>query len=89
MDGGALLRWTALLGSICSALAIATLSALEATKAYRKDSTFPWMGETLKIVHPRSVGDGLSLVGAIAAGLALGLTLAAIWLTRFRGRAPG
>ncbi len=88
MEGGALLRWTALFGSICSALAVATLSALEATKAYRKDSTFPWMGETLKIVNPRTIGDALSLVGGIAAGLVLGLTLAAIWLTRSRDRAP-
>jgi PAT family beta-lactamase induction signal transducer AmpG len=88
MDGGVLLRWTALFGSICSALAVATLSALEATKAYRKDSTFPWLPETLRILNPRTIGDGLSLLGGIAAGLVLGLTLAAIWLTRFRDRAP-
>ncbi|HRB13215.1 MAG TPA: hypothetical protein PKU70_09400, partial [Vicinamibacteria bacterium] len=88
MDGGALIRWTALFGTISSAAAIATLSALEATKVYRKDSTFPWMAETLKIVNPHSIGDGLALVGGIAGGLVLGLTLAAIWLTRGRGRAP-
>lgn len=88
MDGGALLRWTALFGSISAVLAIGTLSALEATKAYRKDATFPWMAESMKIINPHTVGDGLSLVGGIAAGLVLGLTLAAIWLTRSRGRAP-
>jgi PAT family beta-lactamase induction signal transducer AmpG len=87
MDGGALMRWTALFGSLSSVAAIATLSALEATKVYRKDSTFPWMAETLKIVNPHSIGDGLSLVGGIAGGLVLGLTLAAIWLTRKRGLA--
>lgn len=88
MDGGALIRWTALFGSLSSALAIVTLSALEAIKAYRKDATFPWLAETAKIVHPQSVGDALSLAGGLAGGLVLGLTLAAIWLTRSRGRAP-
>lgn len=85
MDGGALIRWTAAFGTITSVAAIATLSALEATKAYRKDSTFPWMAETLKIVNPHTLGDGLSLVGGIASGLVLGLTLAALWLTKSRG----
>jgi hypothetical protein len=70
-------------------VAIATLSALEATKAYRKDATFPWMAETIKIVFPHSIGDGLSLAGGIAAGLVLGLTLAALWLTRSGGRLRG
>ena len=83
------MRWTALFGSIASVATIATLSALEATKAYRKDSTFPWMAETHKIVNPHPVADVLSLVGGIAGGLVLGLTLAAIWLTRERGRAKG
>lgn len=87
MDGGALLRFTALFGSISSAAAIAALSALEATKVYRKEAIFPWMRETMKIVNPQTIGDGLSLMGAVAAGLVLGLTLAAIWLTRFRDRA--
>ena len=87
MDGGALIRWTAAFGTITSVAAIATLSALEATKAYRKDSTFPWMAETLKIVNPHTLGDGLSLVGGIASGLVLGLTLAALWLTKSRGLA--
>ena len=72
LNGGALLRWTALFGSICSILAIGSLAALEAIKAYRKDSTFPWMEEALRIVNPRTLGDGLSLVGAIAAGLVPG-----------------
>lgn len=89
MDGGALIRWTAAFGTIASVAAIATLSALEATKAYRKDSTFPWMAETLKIVNPHTLGDGLSLVGGIASGLVLGLTLAALWLTKSRGLARG
>ncbi len=89
IDGGALMRWTAVFGSISAAAAVATLAALEATKAYRKDSTFPWMAETLKIVNPHTLGDGLSLVGGIVSGLVLGLTLAALWLTKSRGLARG
>ena len=85
MDGGALVRWTAVFGSISAAAAVATLAALEATKVYRRDETFPWMTETLKIVNPHSIGDGLSLVSAMASGLVLGLTLAALWLTKSRG----
>ena len=88
IDGGALGRLTVFFGSLASVLAIFTLSALEATKVYRKDSTFPWMRETLKIVNPHTIGDGLSLAGAVAAGMVLGLTLAAIWLTRSKDRAP-
>jgi PAT family beta-lactamase induction signal transducer AmpG len=88
MDGGSLIRLTVRFGSISSVMAIATLSALEATKVYRKEATFPWGAETLKIVNPHTIGDGLSLVGGIAAGLVLGLTLAAIWLTRNQHRAP-
>jgi hypothetical protein len=88
MDGGALARLGAAFGAIASVFAIGTLSALEATKVYRKDSTFPWMEETLKIVNPHTIGDGLALVGGIVSGLVLGLTLAAIWLTRMRHRAP-
>jgi hypothetical protein len=63
------------------------LSALEATKVYRKDGTFPWIAETMKIIYPRTIGDGLSLLGSVATGLVLGLTLSAIWLTRFKDRA--
>ncbi len=89
MDGRALMRWTAVFGSLSSALAIATLAALESIKVFRKDATFPWSAEVMRIVSPHTIGDGLSLVSAIAAGLVLGVTLAAIWLTRSRGRAPG
>jgi PAT family beta-lactamase induction signal transducer AmpG len=89
MDSGALMRWTAVFGPISSALAIATLGALEASKIYRKDATFPWMAEIWRIVSPHTIGDGLSLLSSIAAGLVLGVTLAAIWLTRSRGRAQG
>jgi PAT family beta-lactamase induction signal transducer AmpG len=88
IDGGALMRLTAVLGSLSAVLCIATLAALEATKAYRKDSTFPWMAEIVKIVNPHSIGDALSLAGGVAAGLVLGLTLAALWLTRSKDRAP-
>jgi PAT family beta-lactamase induction signal transducer AmpG len=88
MDKGVLARLTAFLGSLSAMVAIATLGALEATKVYRKDQTFPWWAEIMKIVFPQTIGDGLSLVGAIASGLVLGLTLAAIWLTRFKDRAP-
>lgn len=87
IDGGSLLRLTALLGALSSVLAIGTLSALEATKALRKDGIFPWAAETLKIVYPHTLGDGLALVGGVAAGMVLGLTLAAIWLTRSGDRA--
>jgi len=88
IDGGALMRLTAILGSLSAVLCIAMLAALEATKAYRKDSTFPWMAEIVKIVNPHSIGDALSLAGGVAAGLVLGLTLAALWLTRSKDRAP-
>jgi PAT family beta-lactamase induction signal transducer AmpG len=87
MDGGALKRLTALLGALASVAATLTLSALEATKVYRKDGTFPWIAETMKIIYPRTIGDGLSLLGSVATGLVLGLTLSAIWLTRFKDRA--
>jgi len=87
-EGGALIRLTTVLGLVSSVAAILTLSALEATKLYRQNSTFPWMAETMKIVNPQSISEGLSLVGSIAAGLVLGLTLAAIWLTRLRDRGP-
>lgn len=86
MDGGALMRWTGLFGSLSAVCAIATLAALEATKVYRKDSTFPWVAEILKMVNPHTIGDALALVGAVAAGLVLGLTLAALWLTRLQHR---
>jgi PAT family beta-lactamase induction signal transducer AmpG len=89
MDSGALMRWTAVFGPVSSALAIATLGALEAAKIYRKGATFPWMAEIWRIVSPHTIGDGLSLLASIAAGMVLGVTLAAIWLTRSRGRAQG
>ena len=89
MDGGALMRLTAAFGAISSLAAVAILAALEATKAYRNDSTFPWAVEAMKIVNPSTVGQWLSLAGAIASGLVLGLTLAAIWLTRFKDRVRG
>ncbi len=89
MDGGALMRLAGVFGSLSSMVAIAILGALEAAKIYRKDATFPWTAEILKVVSPRTIGDGLSLLSAIAAGLVLGVTLAAIWLTRARGRARG
>jgi len=89
LDGGALLRLTALFGSVCSLGAIATLGALEATKIYRAQALFPWGAEILRVVRPETIGDGLSLLSSIAAGLVLGATLAAIWLTRARGRARG
>ena len=82
IDRRALAGWTAVLTVICSIGCVVTLSALEATKVYRKDHTFPWMTETMKLVAPRSLLDGLSLAGALATGLALGLTLAALWLSR-------
>ncbi len=87
MDGGALLRLTAVLGAISAVAAVAVLGALEAIKAYRKDATFPWLGVVMKIVNPSTVGEWLSLVGAVASGLVLGVTLAAMWLTRFKDRA--
>jgi PAT family beta-lactamase induction signal transducer AmpG len=87
MDGGALLRLTAVFGAISAVAAVAVLGALEAIKAYRKDATFPWMAEVMKIVNPSTVGEWLSLVGAVASGLVLGVTLAAMWLTRFKDRA--
>ena len=80
------MRLTAIFGSLSSVLAIATLAALESIKVYRKDATFPWMAEAMQIVYPQTLGDGLSLVGAVASGLVLGLTLAAIWLTRLHHR---
>jgi PAT family beta-lactamase induction signal transducer AmpG len=82
IDRRTLAGWTAALSVICSIGCIATLSALEATKVYRKDHTFPWMAETMKLVAPHSLLDGLSLAGALATGLALGLTFAALWLSR-------
>jgi len=84
VDGGALMRLTAVFGAISSLFAIATLAALEAIKVYRKDATFPWMVEAMKIVNPGTIGEWLSLGGAVASGLVLGLTLAAIWLTRMK-----
>jgi PAT family beta-lactamase induction signal transducer AmpG len=86
LDGRALLRWTTLFGSMGAVISIATLAALEAIKVYRKDASFPWLAEALKIVNPHSIGDGLSLAGGIASGLVLGATLAALWLTRSSGR---
>jgi PAT family beta-lactamase induction signal transducer AmpG len=87
MDRGSLAKWTTLFGTISAVCAIGTLSALEATKVFRKDGTFPWAAETMRIVNPNTIGDGLSLLGGTAAGMVLGLTLAAIWLTRHRDRA--
>lgn len=87
LEGGSLLRFTAIFGSLCAAAAVATLAALEATKVYRKDSTFPWVAEVGKLLKPATIGDGLSLLGALVAGAVLGLTLAALWLTRHRGSA--
>jgi MFS transporter, PAT family, beta-lactamase induction signal transducer AmpG len=82
LDGRALLRFGGLFGFLCAAACVAVLSALEATKAYRKDHTFPWAAETLKLVAPETLGAWLSLLSALAAGLVLGLALAALWLTR-------
>lgn len=87
LDGGALLRFTALFGPICAAGAVAALSALEATKAYRKDGAFPWAAEAMKLLGPATIGDGLALTGALVAGAVLGLTFAALWLTRHRASA--
>lgn len=87
LGGGALLRFTALFGPICAAGAVAALSALEATKAYRKDGTFPWAAEAMKLLRPATIGDGLALTGALVAGAVLGLTFAALWLTRHRASA--
>ena len=89
MDGRALMRWTGLFGAISSVIAVSTLAVLESIKVFRRDATFPWAMEFLKIVNPQTIGDGLSLISAITAGLVLGLTLAAIWLTRGRGLAQG
>lgn len=89
IDVRALSRLTFVFGAISAGGAIVTLSALEATKVYRRDATFPWMAETMRIVVPDTLGQALALAGAIAAGLVLGVTLAAIWLTRKQHRAPG
>ena len=79
---GALFGWTAGIGSACSVVCVATLSALEAIKIYRKDQTFPWLAETMKIVQPSTILEWLTLMGALTTGLVMGLTFAALRLSR-------
>jgi PAT family beta-lactamase induction signal transducer AmpG len=82
IDATRLLPLAALYSIAGAALSLAALGGLEATKVLRAGGGFPLVAETLRIALPATVGAGLSLFGAIASGIVIGLAAAAVSVTR-------
>lgn len=88
-DASRLLPWAAAFSVVGTAGSLFALGALEATKVFRAKGTFPLFDETLRIALPSSIGTGLSLFGAIASGVVIGLAAAAIAVTKRGVVTPG
>jgi PAT family beta-lactamase induction signal transducer AmpG len=89
LDRGRLLRRSLLLVPAVSIASVAALGGLEATKIFRASGLFPLAAESLKILLPGTIAAALSLAGALATGLVVGVGLATLSLVSDRGPARG